>query len=331
MPPRGSGTLRDLMHFRTFDELTPSMEMDRTLIHLASFGGAFPRRSVDVWRRRTRLVADYVGVFAVERGRLLGQTFVLRIPYTFPGGTEAVSAIAAVGTRPDRGRAGVARAILTEVHRREQEAGVRFATLWTNRSWGAHGLYEKLGYRDVYSSPWAVHAPSPRPRQRHEDIRPARATDLPGIEQLHARAAHGRLGFLRNEPGYLATAVAAGELDPAKELVVVRSGSRLSGYAQVDSNPYRMICGEMVATSMAARRALMGEVERRARKTPYAFQHTPVTDDPGLFRAGGFTLVNTTWYGFMANALGRSWSASSARSQFATTDPRFLCMAGDRF
>src|SRR5208282_3388421 len=74
MPPRGSGTLRDLMHFRTFDELTPSMEMDRTLIHLASFGGAFPRRSVDVWRRRTRLVADYVGVFAVERGRLLGQT-----------------------------------------------------------------------------------------------------------------------------------------------------------------------------------------------------------------------------------------------------------------
>jgi len=319
------------MRFLTYDELTPSMEMDRTLIHLASFGGAFPRRSVDLWRRRTRLLAEYVGVFAVERGRLIGQTFVLRIPYTFPGGTEVVSAIAAVGTRPDRGRAGVARSILTDIHRREHEAGVRFSTLWTNRSWGAHGLYEKLGYRDVYSSPWAVHAPSPRPPKRHPGIRPARANDLPAIEQLHSRAAQGRLGFLRKEPGYLATAAAAGELDPAKELVVVRSGSRVSGYAQVDSTPYRTICGEMVATSMAARRALMGEVERRARKTPYAFQHTPVTDDLSLFRSGGFTLVNTTWYGFMANALGRSWSAPSARSQFATTDPRFLCMAGDRF
>ncbi len=189
------------MRFLTYDELTPSMEVDRTLIHLASFGGAWSRRSIEIWRRRSRMLADYVGVFAVERGRLLGQTFVLRIPYTFSEGVETVTGIAAVGTRPDRGRAGVARAILTEIHRREKEAGVRFSTLWTNRSWGAHRLYEALGYRDVYSSPWAVHAPSQRSLKRREGIHMARATDLTEIEQLHRRITEGRTGFLRSEPG----------------------------------------------------------------------------------------------------------------------------------
>ncbi|MGA8664259.1 MAG: GNAT family N-acetyltransferase [Thermoplasmata archaeon] len=319
------------MRFLTYDELTPSMEVDRTLIHLASFGGAFARRSIDLWRRRSHMFADYVGVFAVERGRLLGQTLVFRIPYTFPDGTELVSGIAAVGTRPDRGRAGVARAILTEIHRREEEAGVRYSTLWTNRSWGAHGLYEKLGYRDVYSSPWAVRAPALRPGKRAPGVRPAHASDLIDLERLHARRAVGRLGFLRNESGYLDLWRATGDLDPAKELIVSRSGSRITGYAHVDSNPYRTICGELVATSARAWRNLLGEVGRRAKRTPVAFQHTPVTDHPGWFRGIGCTLVNQGWYVFMATQLGRQWSAPSARTRFATTDPRFLCLAGDRF
>lgn len=319
------------MRILTYDELTPSMEVDRTLIHLASFGGAFPRRSIDIWRRRSKSLADYVGLFAVERGRVLGQTFVLRIPYTFAGGTEVVSGIAAVGTRPDRRRAGVARAILTEVHHRERDAGVRFSTLWTNRSWGAHALYEELGYQDVYSSPWAVHAPlasrPPGPRRG----RPARRSDLTDIEELHSRLARGRLGFLREPNGYLKVAVAADELDPGKELVVLRSDGRLRGYAHVDASPYRVICGEMVATSLAARRSLMAEVERRSRRRPFAFQHTPVADAFEMFRGGGFSTVPTGWFVLMAAELGRTWSSRDALSQFATADRRFLCMAGDRF
>ena len=159
----------------------------------------------------------------------------------------------------------------------------------------------------------------------------ARATDLTEIEQLHRRITEGRTGFLRSEPGYLSTAVAAHELDPAKELVVLRSGTRLVGYAQVDSSPQRTLCGEMVATSTAGSKALMEDVERRAKKTPYAFQQTPVDDHPELFRGRGFSTVGTGWYVFMANSLGRAWGPSAALGQFGTRDPRFLCMAGDRF
>jgi ribosomal protein S18 acetylase RimI-like enzyme len=253
----------------------------------------------------------------VEQGRVLGQVFVLRIPYTFPDRTETVSGIAGVGTRPDRRRAGVAREILTEIHRREKEAGIRFSTLWTNRSWGAHALYEKLGYRDVYSSP--------------RGVRSARRSDLSDLEGLHSRQAEGRLGFLRNPNGYLSAAVATAELDPGKELIVARSEGRLRGYAHVETTPFRAICGELVATSLATRRSLISEVQRRARRRPFAFQHTPVTDSPKLFRGNGYSNVPTGWYVFMASSLGQAWTPRTALSEFATDDPRFLCMSGDRF
>lgn len=321
------------MRLLTFDELTPSMEVDRTLLQLAAFGGTFPRRAVTLWRNRSKMLADYVGLFALEQGRVVGQVFVLRVPYTFREGAETLSGLAGVATRPDRGRTGIGRALLAEVHRREHEAGIRFVTLWTNRSWGAHGLYEKLGYRDVYSSPWAVHggvAPR-RSARRRRGIRPARLSDLASIERLHAAEAEGRLGFCRGPTGYLRTAALAGEIDPRKDLMVAYDDGRLVGYAHVERNAYRAVCGELVATSLAMRRALVAEVQYTAKGAPFGFQHTLVTDTPQLFREPGYSTSTQAWWGFMGNALGRSWGSREAVRRFATDDPRFLCLAGDRF
>ena len=319
------------MRLLTFDELTPPMEVDRTLLHLASFGGTFPRRSINLLRRRLKAMPEYAAVFAVERGRLLGQTYVLRVPYTFPDGTEMVTGIAGVGTRPDRRRAGVARAILSEVHRREKEDGIRFSTLWTNRSWGAHGLYEKLGYRDVYAPPWAVHAPlarSPRPRP---GARAARRSDLAELERLYARRSEGRLGFTHRPVGSFSGAAAAGELDPATDIMILRSRGRVRGYALLETTRWRVICGELVADSSATRRALVSEVERRARRRPFAFTHTPVTDAPEIFRGNGFSTIPTGWFVLMASSIDRDWTTRAAAARFATADRRFLCLSWDRF
>ena len=321
------------MQLRALDELTPSMEVDRTLLHMAAFGGTFPSRSIELWRRRSKMLVEYVGLFAVERGHVVGQTFVLRIPYTFRDGPEVVSGLAGVTTRPDRARGGIARALLAEVHRREKEAGIRFITLWTNRSWGAHGLYEQLGYRDLYSSPWAVHAGT-RPRRKGRSIPlvgRAHRGDLAEIEGLHAELARGRLGFCQRPPAFLRTAALAGELHPDKELLVARAGGKLVGYAHLEQNPYRTVCGELVAASRAAKGALVSEVGRVANGTPFAFQHTPVTDDPRRFAGPGYSTSTRGWWGLMGCDLGRTWSSRDAIRQFATDDRRFLCLAGDRF
>jgi GNAT superfamily N-acetyltransferase len=321
------------MRFLTFDELTPSMDLDRLLVHFSSLGGATDREAVALWRRRSDLFAEYVGVFAVEGRRVLGQTLVKRLRYTFPDGTETIGAIASVGTRPDRARRGVARAILTEVHRREREAGNRYVALWTNRSWGAHRLYEQLGYRDVFPTPFALRPPRtgpPAPR-RLRGIRSGRLADLPELDRLHDRLAAGRLGFCRRPKRLLETSAAVRDFDPARELIVATHRGRPTGFAFAQVTATRAFCAELIAGTARARTALIAEVERRAKGAAVAFGLTPAIDAAALLRGRGYGMLRDGWYVFMAADLRRPWSASAARARFAARDRRFLCMNGDRF
>lgn len=321
------------MRFVTYDELTSSLDRDRALIQLSAFGGIFPSEVLNFLRSRLKNFADYVGVFAVEGRRVLGQVYVQRIPYDFSDGAGTVTGISAVGTRPDVARSGVARALLTEVHRRERDAGQEYAALWTNRSWGAHGLYEKLGYRDIYSSPWVVHSPLlvARKRLRAQGIRPGHVADLDDLDEFHDRQAEGRLGFSRRPEGFSEARVRARSVDPAKNLIVARRKGKLLGYAHLDRGPWRILCGELMAASREVREALVHEVARAARGHYFVFQHTLVTDTPEIFRGPGYGSCPTGWYGLMGMRLGREWGRGEAVRRFATEDPRFICLAGDRF
>ena len=309
------------------------MELDRTLLHWGAFGGVFSSAAIEVLRRTERCLAEYVGVYAVERDRVLGQVVTLRLPYRFDDGEETISGISAVTTRAERGRTGVARTLLEEVHRRELEAGLRYAALWTNRSWGAHRLYERFGYRDVYAPPWAVHGPGPAPVRPAGGLlmRPGRRSDLQEIDRLHDRMADGRLGYVHRPRAFSRGEMRMGMLDPSKNLIVARRHGTLVGYAHLDRNPNRAICGELIATSTAAKRTLVREVVRRSTGVPYSFQHTLVTDDPQMFRGPQFARCQGGWYGMMGAELGRRWTGRQAVRQFGTDDRRFLCLIRDRF
>ena len=314
-----------------FDELTPELDRERALVHLAAFGGVYPARSFELERRRLRNFADYVGVFALDEGRVVGQVFVQRIPYAFRDGPGTVAGIAAVGTRPDRGRTGVARRLLTEVHRRERAAGIPYAALWTNRSWGAHALYERLGYRDVYSSPWVVRAPDGRKERAIPGIRPGRGTDVSDVDRLHDRLAADRPGFYHRPKGFSRVMVRLGHLDPAKNLLVAHRGRELVGYAYLDPSPWRVVCGELLGDSAGVRRRLVRAVRRAARDRHAVFQHALLWDSPEVFRGPASGRAPYGWYGMMGLRLDRAWTGSEAVRAFATTDPRFLCLAGDLF
>ncbi|MGD0589050.1 MAG: GNAT family N-acetyltransferase [Thermoplasmata archaeon] len=320
------------MKLVTYDELPASLDSGRALVHLAAFGGVADRRGIEIWRRRTSAFAEYVGIFAVDKGEVVGQTLVLRIPFTFPHGTETVSGIAAVSTRLDYARAGIARRILDEVHRRERESGVRYSTLWTNRSWGAHRLYEKLGYRDVYEPPLAVRVPDVVPhRPAGRRIRPGRRSDLRQIETLHARFAEGRWGFAIRPQGFARVAAAAGELRPREEILVSTEGGRLSGYAMVDTTPHRVVCGELVALAASERSFLASSIETRAGRVPTAFRDGVVAEIDPWLRRRGYALASAGWFGLMAHELGRERTRSTVVREMGTQNPRFLCLTGDRF
>jgi predicted N-acetyltransferase YhbS len=317
------------MRILTFDELTPEMERSRLLVNVAAFGTFVSRERVADLRRRNA-IADYVGVFAVDGVQVLGHVFVELIPYDFPEGPGTLSGIATVGTRPDVARSGVARRLLQAAHEHERAAGRRFGALWTNRSWGSHSLYEKLGYRDIYSSPWAVHLPSHH-RPAAANVRFATKDDLDEIDRLHDRLAVGRIGHCRRPAGTMRSAVRFRYVDPGSDLLVVRRRGELVGYAHLERSARRVICGEIVAVSSLVKKELIAAVARVSTGLPYAFQHSLVTDDPGMFRGPNFVNGPVGWYGMMGADLGREWSTSAAEERFGTRDPRFICLSGDRF
>jgi len=320
------------MKLVAYDELPQTYDSDRALVQLAAFGGFLDRQRIELWRRRTSVFADYVGIFALEAGTVVGQTFVLRIPYSFRHGTETVTGIAGVATRLDHARTGVARRILEEIHRREIEAGIGYATLWTNRSWGAHRLYEKLGYRDIYAPPWAVRVPPARlPRALGRSVRPGNRSDLKAIEELHRRSTHGRWGFTQRPPNFARVAVAAGDLRPREEILVAHTHGRLSGYAVIDMNPYRVIFGELVATSNPVRTRLALSIEARARNKPVSFRDGAVEDMHSWLSGRGYSIATAGWFGLMAMSYGRERSRGQLEREFGTRDTRFVCHDGDYF
>jgi GNAT superfamily N-acetyltransferase len=316
----------------TYDELPDRCEASRAIVHLAAFGGFPDRRTIEIWRTRTSSFADYVGVFAVDRGTVVGQTFVDRIAYTFPHGTETVAGLAGVATRLDYARAGVARRVLEDVHRREQEAGIEHAILWTNRSWGAHRLYETLGYRDVYEPPWAARQNgSPVRRGLPRGVRAARRSDLEGIEGLHARFGRERWGFAQRPAGFLRAAVAAGELRPKEQILVAHDRGGLSGYAVFESSRSRALCGELVAASNPVRARLASALEARTGARALAFRDGAVDALAPWLRRRGYVTASAGWFGLMGLALGKERARGALQREFGTRDPRFLCFTGDRF
>ena len=318
------------MRILSFDELSEAQDRSRALVNMAAFGNVYDRERVETYRRRLGCFSEYVGVFAVERDEVLGQVFVLRLPYEFPDGSGQISAIATVGTRPDVGRTGIAETLLREAHRREREAGLGYAALWTNRSWGAHHLYEKVGYRDVYSPPWVVRFPPVR-RPPEPPVRFATSADLGRIERLHRRLARERLGHRERPTGWLRLDVQLGYIDPSTDVLVRYEGGELVGYAHLDRTGRRIICGELLATSAKVKRELIAGVGWVAHPLPWAFQHTLVTDDPSMLRGRASVNGRVGWYVMMGCHLSRAWTLREAEERFGTRDSRFICLAGDRF
>jgi GNAT superfamily N-acetyltransferase len=316
----------------TYDELPQSTDPGRALVHMAAFGGFPGRRSVETWRRRSSRITEYVGVFAVDRGEVLGHAYVERFPFAFPHGTETISGIAGVATRLDRARSGVAREILEEIHRRERESGLSYATLWTNRSWGAHRLYEKLGYRDLYAPPFAVRVGAGRRgRPSSVRVRAARLSDVDAIEEAHDRYGARRWGFARRERGTIRLAAVTRELDLKTHVLVAEVDRRVVGYAMVDSSRFRTHCGELVATSAAVRARLIDAVEARAGTGAVAFRDGVVDAMGPFLRRRGYAVAPAGWNGLMGLPYSRTRGRAEVVREFGSGSPKFLCFAGDHF
>lgn len=288
-----------------------------------------PPQDVALLRRQTRLgrpASSYYAVYAAEKGQLLSRVETLELPFTGRLGRGLVLGVADVCTLPAAIGRGYATTLLEEVHRRARKAGRPWSFLWTHRTWGAHRLYERLGYRDLYAPPSAMRPTSRRragslPRAyRWTTGRPA---DGRRLEELLAEATAGRFGFLPRSTGSLALRLAMGWRRPEDHRILWR-GSKAVGYAHLtDVSGWNVTSGEVVVTEPEHHEAMLEALEREAAGRWLTFQRTSfVRDAEGLLRERGYDLLWQAHTVLMGRPLGRS---SGQRESVASAfdDPRF--------
>ncbi len=290
---------------------------------------AFIRRLEHLKGFRT---APYYGVYAVDAGEILAKVEAVHPRFTFPpGAATTMLGLVDVFTRPDSLRRGLARQLLEEVHRREQRLGRPWSFLWTHASWGAHRLYEQLGYRDVYR-PWtAVRRVPPRSDSaatRPYRLRAARRSDLPLVERLRHRAGRGRIGFTPAFPHLIPTVVGLGWRQPGDFRILERRRTA-AGYALVLEKPTHVLASDIVVSAAMHADAMIDELEALASDRWLALDLTTfVRDHAPRLRERGYRLSLTSHRTLMAMRLGEG-GPEDVREVCGASN--FMCVGLDRF
>ena len=279
-------------------------------------------------------LAEYGGLVAVEGNRVLAQVTVEYYPLTTRDGEETFAGVAGVVTRPDAVHQGLCSRLLQEVHRRELSRGIRLAMLWTRRSWGAHRLYERLGYRDLYSPPTAVLPPQPGPRPPLPTgftVRAARRADSTLLETLFVRAAARRYGFVTRYPNSFGARFAMGWRAPKDHHLLFR-GPRAVGYFFGSETPRFLGVYEALVTERDQLPRLLDSIQWYARGRWLALAHTTFVNDASeLLRTRGFSLGPDCHAVLMARSLSGSPTYRMANLRRLVQDARFSCHRGDLF
>jgi GNAT superfamily N-acetyltransferase len=302
-----------------------------------ALSGGEPPQDIRFLRRLRALpsaASDYYAVYAVENGQLLSRIETLHLPFVGRAGVQSVVGISDVVTRPDAVGRGFARSLLREVHRRELALGRKWSFLWTHRSWGAHALYESLGYEDVYSPPSAV---GPFGSRRRPGLPPGyrstreRSPTGKRLERILASATAGRFGFRPRTPGSFRTKYLLGWRKPENHLLLWK-GSSAVGFAHIpEATRWCLGINEVVVEGSEHEEAMLRALELTAGRRPLAMQSTSFVDDGReLLQRNGYLRVDPSHRVLMAKRLvSRPNAGEDLRTLFS--DSELSLHRGDMF
>lgn len=326
------------MKTKTWPELSPQERQSLPALYVLDGGDTWDDEFLREIHRGPTAFVPYHAVYAVEGGEVLATVQVIRFPFAVrpAGRVLPASGLDYVVTRPDHLRKGLATRLIREVHRREIAAGRRWIFLWTRRSWGAHRAYEKLGYRDVYTPPYALRrvpsAPAP-PAPSGYRLRKAKVRDAGLLESILDGCSRGRLGFVPRYRGSFRTRFRLRWCLPQDVRVLLHRG-RPVGYVHATRSLRALHVHEAVVPPAHAQ-AMLTALERSARGRWLVIGRTNfVVDQRELLRARGYRSYPGTHATLMARPLRRSKEKAAPgwrelRGTFS--DPRFSLHAGDCF
>ena len=314
------------MRICTLQELPQGWEASQVLLVHHAFWDSWDPRVLASERYRSEYpaFADYGGLFAWDRGRIVAGLVVRRIPFRTRHGIRMVAGLGHVATRPDARRRGLARALINEAHRRERKRGTAFSLLFTGRAIVAHSLYETMGYHDLFDFPRGTRLiPARAPGlARPWRWRPARETDREPIPVLHACAIRGSYGFTRLGFPW--------RWEP-KDHFVLEEGSRLRGYAKLERHGSVYDCFEAVAGSLPTRRRLLRALEHQVAGSWLVLGGNVLREFVPAMGRTPYTISESSHDVLMAASLSEKMSSRALRHELGADSPHFAIGRQDFF
>ncbi len=322
----------------TWPELSESERTSLPAVHVLDGGPIWDEKYLRRIHRGPSPFVDYHAVYAVEKDEVLGFVQVIRTPFRFVGAPrpETVAGLDYVVVRPEALRRGLASQLIQEVHRRERSEGTRWVLLSTRRSWGAHRLYEQLGYRDVYSPVSVlrqVPARAPDRLARGYRIRRARAKDASGLERLLRESERGRSGFVPRSPDSFSWRFRHEWARPRDHHLLLHQGREV-GYARISVSPRAVTADEVALTGPDHALPMLLHLEREARGRWLLLQRTTFASDlKGELLARGYRFYPYAHATIMACPIAPGLRGVGAFAPWQATfeDPSFVMHAGDWF
>lgn len=264
----------------------------------------------------------FFALYALNGSTVTGQVGVFRLPVVSTTGATDVGGVWAVSTHPAWRGQGVATRLLDEAHERMRAAGLRFSTLGTARSGVAHGLYEKLGYRDLYSPAMALARSDDLRAQPGLRVEPAGPGRLALADRLFEQLSRGWLGFARRHTPFFSFLHARSYLS-AQELWLIWQESEAVGYAAaVAGNGVLRVHNLLLAPRVDPVAAVAALALAAAAR--YAHVRLDHPDHAAAFARAGLHVAAPSWSTFMVKPLAADATLEEFRRDYGLDDSRFL-------
>ena len=314
------------MRIVTFRELPVGWETETALLKHLAFGASWDPRSLTPHRfeQKYPAYADYGGLCAVERGRVVSSLAILRFPFRARRGLVRCSGLGAVATLPTFSRRGFAKHLIREAHQRERADGSAFMLFYANRSQIAHALYEKLGYHDVLEFPRAI-----RRVPTHRDVLPegwrwrtAARRDRTSIEHLFASIARRRYGFIRKGADWWP--------GPRGWFVLERRGE-LVAFARLEKEGRVVACQDAATRPGTTRALLLRCLESEASGSWLMLGTTLVHELRSVPGLREYAISRGSYSVLMGQSLEEPMRPSTIVHELGTDTPDFLIGASDSY
>lgn len=313
------------MKILEYDAVDPWHVLD---LNLLCFRFALTPETAARIRRLDARAFPFLAIYAVDDGRVVGQTGLFRLPAMTVNGPEAVGGIWAMCTHPAYSRRGIGSLLMAEAHARMRAASLRFAALGTSRHWVAHPFYQRHGYRDIGHFAAAL-APRALVTGCADGLYATKATEdaLPAADGLFRRVAVGKTGFSCRHDDFMSKMVAIGEDIRLEDLRLLYHGRDLIGYAAVQNSAALFKVNDILLVDevdiVAAAAGLLAESD-----APY-LQITMNSHSPHIARLqqAGFQVTFNTLDVVMINSLVDNVAAATVPALFGIVDTNRFMMS----